>query len=71
MLTTYCDVQSGSLEMLIFLLLQILKVLALPTTALTPHSVISGSSSEPLSLDFQVQVSFGVLQTPEDPWQVL
>ena len=46
MLTTYCDVQSGSLEMLIFLLLQILKVLALPTTALTPHSVISGSSSE-------------------------
>lgn len=71
MLITYSDVQSGSLEMLKFLLHQILKVLAIPTTALTPHSVISGSSSEPLPLDFQVQVSFGVLQTPEDPWKVL
>lgn len=52
MLATYCNVLSGSLEILIFWLHQILKVLAPPPIAFTPHSVFRGTSSQPLSLDF-------------------
>lgn len=43
MLVTYCSVHSDSLEIFIFLFYQILNVLANPTIAFTPHSVIMDS----------------------------